>query len=297
MNGKLFASACLMGVLCWAPAAQGASVAPGDSYADMISELGQPQGFFELENKTLYLYPAGKITVVDDVITEVELKTTAELEREAELKAEAARQWEAHQEMKEARHLEKGEQLKADKLTDPDFLSRSSGEQLAFWKHFQRDYPEIAVTEVITPLAERFAREQEELARAENQLKAQQQKIDTLEKRVQQAEQVAQEAQQQQDSGYYAFYGTEYPAYYYPYPQNRVVIVNGNGSTTVIPSNPRTHYQRSGLQIGGSVGSVNFRYSSGGGSYNRWSYPTSSTVIVRSQPQPPQNPPPPQQGQ
>jgi hypothetical protein len=296
MSGKLLAPACLMAALCFAPAAPGASVGPGDSYADMIEALGKPQGYFELEdNKTLYLYPAGKVTVVEGIVTVAELKTTDELAREEELKAEAARQWEAHKEMMQTRHQEKGETLKADKLSDPTFLARPSGEQLAFWKRFQRDYPEIEVTEVVTALAERYSREQAELAKAENQLKAQQQKIDSLEQRVQVAEKTAQQAEQaaqQQQPTYSAFYGTEYPAYYYGYPQNRVVIVNSNGSTTVIPSNPRPVYQRSGLQVNGSFGNVNVRYSSGGSYYNNWADPTSSTVIVRTPPPQPPAPPP-----
>ena len=297
MSGKHLAPACLIVALCMMPAAPGASVEPGDSYADMVEALGKPQGYFELEdNKTLYLYPAGKVTVLEGVVTVAELKTTDELVREEELKAEAARQWEAHKEMMQTRHLEKGETLKADKLSDPTFLAKPSGEQLAFWKRFQRDYPEIAVNEVVTALAERYTREQEELAKAGNQLKAQQQKIDSLEQRVQVAEQTAQQAEQaaQQQPTYSAFYGTEYPAYYYPYPQNRVVIVNSDGSTTVIPSNSRPVYQRSGIQVNGSFGNVNVRYSSGGSYYNNWAYPRNSTIIVRTQqPQPPAPPPAP----
>ena len=153
-----------------------------------------------------------------------------------------------------------------------------------------------AVSRPSSALAERYTREQEELAKAGNQLKAQQQKIDSLEQRVQVAEQTAQQAEQaaQQQPTYSAFYGTEYPAYYYPYPQNRVVIVNSDGSTTVIPSNSRPVYQRSGIQVNGSFGNVNVRYSSGGSYYNNWAYPRNSTIIVRTQqPQPPAPPPAP----
>ncbi|MBC2595142.1 hypothetical protein H5P28_12815 [Ruficoccus amylovorans] len=296
MGGKLYATAWLTLMLCWTTAAPAADITPGDTYADMVSALGEPQGYFELADKTLYLYPAGKVTVVNQVVTAVELKTQSELDREAALKAESARQWEAHKQMKQARQQEKGEKLKNDKLSDPAFLSLSSGEQLAFWKRFQRDFPEIGVTEIVTPLAERFAREQEELARAESQLKAQQQKINSLEQRVQDAEKSAQEAElaaarQSAYSNYSAFYGTEYPAYYYPYPQSRVVIVNSDGNTTVIPANPRPYYRRSGVQVNGSIGSVNFRYSSGGSPYYQGGYPGNSTIIVRTpQTPPPQNP-------
>ncbi|MGE9292522.1 MAG: hypothetical protein ACQKBW_02825 [Puniceicoccales bacterium] len=280
-------------MLCWATAAHGADVAPGDSYEDMISALGQPQGYFELDDKTLYLYRAGKVTVVDGTVAVVELKSADELAREEELKAEAARQWEAHNEQKTAKRIETGERIKADKLSDPDFLSQPSGDQLAYWKRFQRDYPEVSVTEVVSPLAERFTREQEELAKAENQLKAQQQKIDTLQQQVAQAEKDALQAElnAQRQSSYSAFYGTEYPAYYYPYPQNRVVIVGSDGNATVIPSNPRPVYRRSGVQVNGSIGSVNFRYSSGNNYPYGWSAPGGSTVIVRT----PQKPAPPPQ--
>ncbi|MEM9227644.1 MAG: hypothetical protein AAGA45_06720, partial [Verrucomicrobiota bacterium] len=57
----------------------GAALKTGSSYADMVAELGQPQGTVQLADGTMYLYEAGEVRVEHGVVTSVKLKTPDEL--------------------------------------------------------------------------------------------------------------------------------------------------------------------------------------------------------------------------
>ena len=208
----------------------------------MIDALGQPQGSVVMNDKVVYLYAEGSVSVADDLVQSVNLRSPDEMAREAEVRVEQAEQQQAHLD----RIREKGQKLKTDKLTDPEFLALSSGEQLAFWKNFSHHYPDVDISAIVMPLAERHAKEQAELASVENIIQAQQARIQQLEQQLKLAQ--AQIEELENRPTYYANYGTSYPAYY-PYPQSKVIIVNTGDKQKPHPP----HHQQQGktFKVGG----------------------------------------------
>lgn len=247
-------------------------MAVGDTYADMVAELGQPQGAIEMGDKTIFFYPAGNVIVADTTVTKVELKTPEQLARDAEVRAIQAKDWQERVVQQTEQKKKRGTELRDRAVADPAFLALTSGEQLAHWRRFQQQYPEVDVTEIVAPLSERYAAEQAELAKLAK-LQEQETKIAELEQRVAEAEQKA-EAVTNQPS-YYANFSTT--PYYYPcYQPSRVVIVNGGGPHVYTP---KRKYYKDGLNVNGSVGSVNFRYSSGNNGSGPYYWNNSQTKL------------------
>ncbi len=236
------AISCLALSLCLSTPLFADNVEVGDSFAVMVEKLGQPQGSVDLNDKVIYLYAEGSVTVADERVLTVNIRTADEMAREAEVRQEQAEQAKAHQE----RIQNKGETLKANKLTDPEFLAKSSGEQLAFWRNFTHHFPDVDVSAIIAPLAERYAKEQAELASVENIIQAQQDRITQLEQQLQRAQAQIQELENRPT--YYANYGTSYPAYY-PYPQSKVIIVNTGDKHK--PHKPHSKPQGNSFKVGG----------------------------------------------
>ena len=103
MNGHLAAlSACLVAALFLLPAPGGA-VSVGDSRQDLLTELGPPPSYMKMGERDILIYDRGKVELVGDEVTEVELITPTQWEarqrREAE--AEARREAAAEQRMRE----------------------------------------------------------------------------------------------------------------------------------------------------------------------------------------------------
>ncbi|MEM8550336.1 MAG: hypothetical protein AAGF10_06050, partial [Verrucomicrobiota bacterium] len=196
-------------------------------------ELGQPQGIVQLTNGAMYLYEAGEVRVENGVVTSVKLKTPDELEQERAMRAVQAQQHAEHQEKLAADRIERGKRLKASKLTDPDFLRLDSGQQLDFWQDFQARYPEVTVTEITVPLAERFNREQEALATVENVIKTKDTEIAELKRQLQVAQTRIEEAYNQiqllESRPTSTFNVGTYVPYPYPYPRSQIVVVNPGG--------------------------------------------------------------------
>jgi hypothetical protein len=165
----------------------------GDTPEVVVKELGKPQGRISSGVYDLYIYPRGKVEFKNGAVTTVELvseeeATTRRLEQEKR-QQDAVQQT---QEAQERRRLE-GNKLLAERLADPSFRAQSAGDQLAYWDVFQKQYPEIDIGTLYTPLARQNQADLEQ-AHIRAQLADLQQRTAAAEARALRAEQAAEEA-------------------------------------------------------------------------------------------------------
>lgn len=158
----------------------------GDSEAAVIEALGEPAGNILLREKTLLLYPRGEITLRDGRVTAVDLMDTeAFAAHQADLRKERE-EWLAKQEAAEAARIEEGRQIKAGKRSSSQFVKLPAEDRIAFWRRFQKNYPEVDVSE---ELAQALESREAEIAELETR-----QTIAELKSRVAEAERSAEAA-------------------------------------------------------------------------------------------------------
>lgn len=175
MKARCFLSAgiCLVASLA-------AAVGVGDSYEQVVAELGMPSGLMEVGSLTWLQFERGLVKLVDDRVVEVRLLSPEEL------RAQRLREQQA-----QARRLADGRAWKQATLSDPAFRAESGAHQLAFWRDFRIRYPEIPVHEEYAAAWERYEIEQAIASRDREQRereRAQEERIRELEERVRLAE-------------------------------------------------------------------------------------------------------------
>jgi hypothetical protein len=181
--------------------AHAADIHPGESLADVQAALGIPNGHVQIDNKLTLLYDRGQIEFVDGKVVSMDLLSPKEFDaKQARENASAAQIAQLR-----TQRIAEGQDLKAQKLTDPAFTSTPPAYQLSYWQNFRLLYPEvpcdseyqfalarqqdqIAKQEHESELA--LARQREELVRQQEQFAAQEreQKLAELEARVTEAE-------------------------------------------------------------------------------------------------------------
>ncbi|MGB0743500.1 MAG: hypothetical protein ACPGSB_03140 [Opitutales bacterium] len=155
----------------------------GDNLETTLAALGNPVGTIDMKDKTLLLYPQGKVVLREDAVTEIDLMSELEYQAEQERRKEEREQWVAQQtRLIEARKQE-GEAILQDKRLSKDFSILPAKERVNYWRSFQARYPDVDASEELAQALEGYETELAELKS--------QQRIAELEARVALAEQEA----------------------------------------------------------------------------------------------------------
>ncbi|WP_269541484.1 carbohydrate porin [Cerasicoccus fimbriatus] len=249
------------------------AVEVGDTRAAVIEELGFPIGQLDLGDRQRLMFDAGDITLVDGVVTVVNLKSTAQLKRDAEAKENMAAYWAERRAEDLAERLDHGRmwldylELESTPITENDVKAI-----MGHWNQLRKDHPEadiVAEYDATLALAEARA--------AEIKQRREEQRLAALERRVAAAEQRAAAAEEQASN--FQRYTYTYPAYYYPQPRTVVVIGNGGAYCP-----PQAQPKQPGLSASYSSGNFSVNYSSVGSRYCN-PYPSNPIVITRNNPQ------------
>lgn len=212
-----------------AAGAPAGEVRVGDTVDQVKSALGEPTGYIGARTYEMFIYERGKVELEDGRVVSVQLISEGEAQaRRLEAERRAAEQARLQKEQAEARRVE-GEQVKAQTLSDPNFLALPAGEQVAFWEAFRQQYPEVDVEGIYATAVARYrlvlqqAADQQRLAELQAQVDEAQARARAAEAAAASAQVAAQQAAQDTRVEYV------YRSYYWP--------------TYVSPYRCRVHYR------------------------------------------------------
>ena len=177
----------------WVSVAPAEDIKLGDTAETVIRELGKPQGRISAGIYEVYLYDRGKVELVSNRVTTVELIPAEEAT--ARRLAQEKRQQEAAQQAQDAqeRRRVEGNRILAERLADTSFRAQSAGEQLDYWDVFKSQYPEIDIGSIYANLSRQYQAEVEQ-AKVREQLADLEQRTAAAEARALRAERAAEEA-------------------------------------------------------------------------------------------------------
>jgi hypothetical protein len=138
---------CLGGISAAAPATQ---VNKGDTIAEVIEKMGEPQGVLKHGGWLTYYYARGYVDFMDGRVQRTDLVSP---EKAAQIKAERARAEEESRRQAEAarqRLADEGKAQLSARLADKDFAARPPTERLASWQEFSTRYPYTDVRDQIS---------------------------------------------------------------------------------------------------------------------------------------------------
>lgn len=225
-----------------ASASETSVVLPGAPKAEVLRILGEPTGRIGAPGYEIYSFDRGEIVFRNGIVQSQKLISPEELEERQ--RAEEARREARIRKEAEAReqHREEGLALLEKARTDLQFGLLPAEDRLAFWRTFQRKYPEIDV-ELDYAIAFRQAkadREAEARRLAEIEREAETAaRIRQLEQRVEEAEREAERARARQARDAYRRGG-------YYYPRSPVVIIQGSSNKNDAPPRDRTPDRQGG---------------------------------------------------
>lgn len=213
------------------------SIEIGQSREDVMKSLGKPIGTLNLSNKTVLMYPQGKVEFKNEKVSRVDLLNDEEFAAQEERKELERKEWLIEREERLAARKEEGEQIKSAKLQNSSFIASSAKQRLNFWRTFQFQYPEVDVSEQIALALEAHQNELREQA-AEERIAALETRVSKAEKDLQAALDENEKLRQQLDDQSYFFnerriLNTRFNPIYYP--RNKVIIQSGVGSTVTHP--------------------------------------------------------------
>jgi hypothetical protein len=145
----------------WFPLSGNDETLLGLSRDGLLEALGKEQGSIGLYDKEILIYPRGKITLVDGIVTNVSFVSQEEyIQQTIESKKREA-QFAEEKERLHREELDRANTLKNDKLSDPDFLKLPLEKQIVYWRQFKKDYPEVNIEPDFKNLIDRFKEEQD----------------------------------------------------------------------------------------------------------------------------------------
>ena len=204
-------------LLALATMAARADVKIGDTYQQVIDQLGDPQGEIKSGTYQLLSFDRGRVELRNGKVAKTEILSDEQVEKKrllAEKKlAEAERKFAAEREQR----IAEGTTVHAAKLADEEFMVSPAADRVAFWQNFKKLYPEVPLGDEYTAAL----RELEQDYAARRIERERQQQISDLEQRVADAEARADRAEQHQSPVVVydtpSIYGG-YPAYgFYPW--------------------------------------------------------------------------------
>jgi len=164
--------------------AQTTAVKVGDHFDDVIALLGQPEGLMRMDASTWMQYNRGLVKLKHDLVVEANLISPEEAR--IRLEQELKQQMERELVLAEQRNMRmtEGQAVKLARVNDPYFMSLPAERQVAYWRQFQIQYPEVSSQLEYLDALSRFEQEQEKLMVQREQ----EQRIRDLEDRLARAE-------------------------------------------------------------------------------------------------------------
>ncbi len=182
--------------------ADNGEVRPGDAGDLVIEVLGEPKGIIGSEAFKIFHYDRGNVYLRDGKVERAELISSEQaraIRTAREKRREAQR---LRLEMERLERIDEGRSIKRERLADESFLNRPARERLAFWRTFNRHYPEIDISfqmDIARAEVEEEEREREQAMQRERERLALEQRIRDAEARASEAEERAQEMQYERD--------------------------------------------------------------------------------------------------
>ncbi|WFB34864.1 hypothetical protein P3T73_11910 [Kiritimatiellota bacterium B12222] len=220
-------------------ASQIPDVRVGDHPNRVLEVLGEPTGFMESGDIGVYYYDLGRIEIVNNKVSQVDLISPAELTKRQEQEAEA----------REANRIE-GEKLLKEITSDAAFATLSGTAQLTYWTQFMKDYPDVNIYVPYT-LAKTEADKEAEAAREKAKIAELERRVLLAELEAKKATELAKQQRLINERNSYN-YGL-YPTIYYPqsYYRRRYDAQNRPPPSNRPPRPDRPHSgQRPGIGIG-----------------------------------------------
>lgn len=192
------------------------AIEEGASRADVVAELGEPDGLIAAGDYELLTYERGDVELRDGKVVKFKLMTPEELvvaKREEQIRR-------AEEERRRARErkqrYERGLEVKERMLSSPTYAEASGTRKVEILRNFHTRYPEVEIDELLMPAVEEKKREQAAAAEAARIARLEDQ-VGKAEQRAQQAEWRATEAEATAQNALRSSY---YNRNYYPYRRN-----------------------------------------------------------------------------
>ena len=128
------------------------NIALGDNRAEVIQDLGKPEGFIEGFRETIWFYPQQTLVFSEQELVDIRVLTKADREFQEAQRKQRLEQVKAREKEQET----KARALKLEKLSDPQFLNLPAPTRLQFWQEFSHLYPNVDVLPQITAIRERM---------------------------------------------------------------------------------------------------------------------------------------------
>ena len=157
----------------------------GQTQAEVVAILGEPEGLMLMGDRAWLTFARGTVKLENDRVIEAQLiSPEAAIAKRQREQAERDRYAQTQAEEK-ARRMEQGWAIKLARASNPEFLAAPASYQVDFWREFQARFPEIPVRDEYERALARSEREQEQRLVQQDQ----ENRIKELEARLQQAEQ------------------------------------------------------------------------------------------------------------
>lgn len=132
------------------PSALGAGgVQLGDTEADVLNALGEPQGRLKAGPQVILNFRRGVVVLREGRVVAMDVVTDEEAAQKAENRARATVARRAHAEQDRLRRIEEGTAERERRLADEEFAKLPPAERLAFWTGFRKRYPGVPVDDVL----------------------------------------------------------------------------------------------------------------------------------------------------
>lgn len=140
----------------------------GDDVSKVLDAFGEPNGRLKTGPTEVLYYEQGAVTLKDGKVSVVSLISLAEARAKQQRRKEAIKQRQAAAAKARQARIQKGTKEKKAKAADKEFKKLPPGKRLAYWRSFQKKYPEVPA--------------QAEIAKIEKELEAKKKESEKIEK-------------------------------------------------------------------------------------------------------------------
>ncbi|TVR49552.1 MAG: hypothetical protein EA425_11905 [Puniceicoccaceae bacterium] len=137
-----------------------AGVVEGQSRAEVIAVLGEPIGEVILEDRAIWFFDRGELTLRDDRVSAVNLRSEEEHRAAVERRRAAIEREQRRQAEAEAALEAEGRAILARRQADEAFHNASGLYQLTYWRQFQQRYPMVPIADELALATARYQEEE-----------------------------------------------------------------------------------------------------------------------------------------
>ncbi len=175
-------------------------IAPGDDKARVLEELGPPNGTMGSQHFKVLYFERGEVYLRDGLVERAEIVSQEEADRRRVAREERREALRLARERERRERIEEGRTIREEKLASETFRGRPARDRLAFWRTFNRHYPEVDVSfeiDVARAEVEEEIRETERAERLKRERLALEERTRRAEIRASLAEEAARKAEEE----------------------------------------------------------------------------------------------------